>query len=110
MDANFPPASHTSPTERPEELLDAMARGDENLGERLLSMARAAATADRASIFDLLLDDTAPVPAASATSDDLHRVQESPSAPLRQGEREEGSDAGEALVVVAGVRRMEVAR
>jgi hypothetical protein len=112
MDANTPANSRPA-AERAEDLLDAMARDDENLGSRLLRMARTAATADRASILDLLLDDSVPetaAPSGSATSVNLNSPQESPSAVLRQGERTGGSDHGDDLVVVPGVRRMEVAR
>lgn len=60
-------ATHVAPpAEHPEEILDAMAAGDDNLGARLLRMAREAAAFDRASILDLLADDAcepAPAPA-----------------------------------------------
>jgi hypothetical protein len=107
------PISGINPSERPEDLLDAMARGDDNLGERLLRMARTAAALDRASILDLLTDDT-PAPAhpePGAPCLDLNRLQASPStARLQPGEREVGSSRGCDLTVAPAIRRMEVAR
>jgi hypothetical protein len=48
-----------NPVERPEDLLDAIASGEDDLGARLLRLAREAAAFDRASILDLLTDDSA---------------------------------------------------
>ena len=106
---------------RPEDLLDELARGDDNLGERLLRMARAASALDRASVLDLLMDDAeppapcvAPAPAVVATVEndtDLNRLRvAAPSAGLRPGEREESSVHGCDVQFAPGVRRMEVAR
>lgn len=107
--------------QRPEDLLDELARGDDNLGERLLRMARAASALDRASILDLLTED-AELPAPSAapvaiaaeraeTDCDLNRLRGgAPSAGLRPGEREESSARGCDVHVAPARRRMEVAR
>lgn len=107
------PISALNPGERPEELLDAMARGDDNLGERLLRMARTAAALDRASILDLLTDDTtAPAQPEPVPCLDLNSEQASSpnTARLQLGEREVGSSRGCDLTVAPAIRRMEVAR
>jgi hypothetical protein len=110
-----------SADQRPEDVLDELARGDDNLGERLLRMARAASALDRASVLDLLMDDAelpapcvAPAPAGptpSETDADLNRLRvAAPSAGLRPGEREESSVHGCDVRFAPVVRRMEVAR
>lgn len=102
--------------QRPEEVLDDLARGDDNLGERLLRLASTAAALDRASILDLLADD-APVESESVSTPllELNALQgESPSfahpARLLNGEREDSSPRGCTVQVSPAIRRTEAAR
>jgi hypothetical protein len=101
----------SSSSSRPEDVLREMAAGSEEIGARLLRLAAAAAAVHRASILDLLSDDT-PAP----MKDDVSAVAGAPDAMADAGpetdhlvERDECSPR--AGVHFAGaVRRTEAAR
>jgi hypothetical protein len=88
----------------PEAILHALAAGEENLGERLLRLARMAASCHRAAALDLLMDEPSAV--QPLPHPDLNRLQ----APApRLGEREQRSPHGCEISLAPVVRRKEVA-
>lgn len=92
---------------RPEDILHALAAGEDNLGARVLRMAQDAAGAHRASILDLLSDDPAPL-SIGAGEEDLRSLHGPALDVLSM--REPGSAPPCDIVVGPAQRRMEVTR
>lgn len=97
---------------RPEDVLVEMAAGHEDLAQRLLRLADAAADFHRASILDLLSDDVPAAPHEAAPGSPIPSDLNSPQAPagLPMGERDMGSTRECDVHVAPAIRCTEAAR